>query len=228
MVAVVGDIHGCYYTFLALLNKIGERYPGVELYSVGDLVDRGKFSCSVIDCFIENGFKFCIGNHEQMFLHFVEKTDPYLALNWIQNGYETTLLSYEQQPEKIDEHINFIKSSPLYFNLDDCFISHAGISSAYKNIIGRRFEIGSEEFNKLILRDIAEETSILWTRDTLLDLGKLQVVGHSRKPEVVIKKKNNAVYIDTSAFTGNGLSAVIVENSNILEIIFEKTDNRDF
>lgn len=228
MIAVVGDIHGCFYTFLSLFDRIRGKYSKIEIYSVGDLIDRGRHGYDVMQYFMLNGLKFCLGNHEQMFLHFVEKTNPYLAFNWLQNGYESTLLSYEKHPEDIDSHINFIKNAPLYFNLPDCFISHAGVSVNYKKVLQKSNLIGTEEFDFILKRDAAEDKGIIWTRDELMDIGRLQVVGHSRKPEVVYKKKSNTVYIDTSAFTGHGLSAVIVDSNKVIDIFFEATNLSDY
>ena len=48
MVAVIGDVHGCYYTLKQLVEKIKAKYPDISIYCVGDLVDRGNFSCEVI------------------------------------------------------------------------------------------------------------------------------------------------------------------------------------
>jgi serine/threonine protein phosphatase 1 len=69
---------------------------------------------------------------------------------------------------------------------------------------------------------------ILWTRDVLLNIGKLQVIGHTRQKDVTYHKTNNVVYIDTSAYTGNKLSAVVVEESSIIETFSIPTDKRDF
>jgi serine/threonine protein phosphatase 1 len=228
MIAVLGDIHGCYHTLLSLMEKIWKKYPGIEVFSVGDLIDRGKFSYEVVQYFRLNKFKFCLGNHEQMFMHFVEKTNPYLAFNWLQNGYEATLNSYENNPDDVDAHVKYIKEAPVYFNLPDCFISHAGVSAYYRKIIEKSAQIGSAEFDLILQRDLAEDRGIIWTRDELMDIGKLQIVGHSRKPEVIYKKKSNALFIDTSAFTGHGLSAVIIEEGKVLEIFFEITDLSDY
>ncbi len=228
MIAVVGDIHGCYYTFLSLLEKIWCRYPNIEIFSVGDLIDRGRFSYEVVQYFHLNNMKFCLGNHEQMFMHFVEKSNPFLAFNWLQNGYEATLNSYEKNPGDIEEHVHYIKNAPIYFNLPDCFISHAGISSFYKKQLGKYPDIGSDEFNFVLQRDLAEDRGVIWTRDELMDIGRLQVVGHSRKPEVIFKKKNNVVYIDTSAFTGHGLSAVVVDDDKLVDVFFETTNLSDY
>ncbi len=49
MIAVIGDIHGCFNTLKELVGKVKGKYPGIKIYSVGDLVDRGNFSYEVLD-----------------------------------------------------------------------------------------------------------------------------------------------------------------------------------
>ena len=71
---------------------------------------------------------------------------------------------------------------------------------------------------ELVLRkDIENERGIIWTRGELMDIGKLQLVGHTRQGKINYYKTNNVAYIDTSVYTGNKLSAVIVEDNKILE-----------
>ncbi len=53
---------------------------------------------------------------------------------------------------------------------------------------------------------VTNEHGILWTRDELIDIGKLQIVGHTRKENVMFNKLNNTVYVDTSVYTGNKLT----------------------
>jgi serine/threonine protein phosphatase 1 len=223
MVAVIGDIHGCYFTLIGLLEKIWAKYPQINVYSVGDLVDRGKFSFEVVQYFKNKKMKFCLGNHDLMFLHYIQNVNPLLALNWKRNGCESTLESYQNHNKEINKHVKCFLKAPLYFNLRDCFISHAGISIKHKAILGDKFRIGSPEFNAVIQGSIIDNSGILWTRDELMNIGKLQVVGHSRKKQITVNTKSNSVYIDTSAFTGNGLTGVIIEKSEIVEILFEQT-----
>ncbi|HVO74748.1 MAG TPA: hypothetical protein VMT35_12040, partial [Ignavibacteriaceae bacterium] len=116
-------------------------------------------------------------------------------------------------------HIDLITSQPLFINNDDCFISHAGISAYYKSKVAKNFQNNLSSLKNFIESDVDCEYGVMWTRDKLLNLGKLQIVGHTRQPEVLYIKENNSVYIDTSVYTGNKLSAVIVEKNRILEII---------
>ena len=39
MIAVIGDVHGCFYTLKQLVDKIRTKYPSISIYCVGDLVD---------------------------------------------------------------------------------------------------------------------------------------------------------------------------------------------
>ena len=128
MVAVIGDIHGCFNTLKKLVEEIRNKYPKIPLYCVGDLVDRGSFSYEVIEYIVAENIKFTPGNHDYMFYHFVHEPFSGMGTAWLYNGYESTMHSYNDRYEKINEHLEIIKNAPLYFNLEDCFICHAGIS----------------------------------------------------------------------------------------------------
>lgn len=63
---VIGDVHGCYKTMIALIKQ----FPPEEKFCfVGDLIDRGPENKKVLD-FVLNNFHDCVmGNHEEMMLH---------------------------------------------------------------------------------------------------------------------------------------------------------------
>jgi Calcineurin-like phosphoesterase len=227
MIAVIGDIHGCYYTLTDLVKKIKQKYPGIKIYSVGDLVDRGNFSCEVMEFIKDAQIEFTPGNHDYMFMYFIEQPTSVLGNAWIYNGSENTTASYEGRTEKIRSHIELIKKYPLFYNLSDCFISHAGISSYYKSKLSKNYLENLDNLDDVVDIDLANEHGILWTRDELINLGKLQIVGHTRMDKVTLDKVNNVAYIDTSAYTGNKLSAVIVEKNKILEIMSIPTIDKD-
>ena len=227
MVAVIGDIHGCFYTLKDLVSKIKEKYQHIELYSVGDLVDRGNFSYEVIECIKAENIKFCAGNHDYMFYHFIHHPGSEMGRIWIYNGSETTVNSYSERVEEMYKHLELINKAPLFYDLPDCFITHAGISSYYKSRLPKKVLSNTEQIEKVMSLDLMNDHGILWTRDTLMNLGKLQIVGHTRHKEVTYLKKNNVVYIDTSVYTGNRLSAVIVRNSEIIDVLYALTDKRD-
>ena len=227
MVAVIGDIHGCFYTLKDLVSKIKAKYPDVELYSVGDLVDRGNFSYEVIEYIKAENIKFSAGNHDYMFYHFIHHPGSEMGRIWIYNGSEQTVDSYSQRVEEMHKHLELIDKAPLFYDLQDCFICHAGISTYYKSRLPKKMFSNTEQIVKVMSNDLMNEHGILWTRDSLMDIGKLQIVGHTRHREVTYHKKNNVVYIDTSVYTGNRLSAVVVHNNEIIDVLYTPTDKRD-
>ncbi len=235
MIAVIGDIHGCYYTLKNLVSKIRQKYPGITLYSVGDLVDRGNFSYEVVDFIISEKINFVPGNHDLMFYNFIKHPASAMGTAWLYNGYEKTVASYNNHFDKLEQHLSFINQAPLFINIpaspslegDDCFISHAGVSKFFKKDIPSDFNNDIDILENILKKDIESPHGILWTRDELVNLGKLQIVGHTRMNDVTFKKNNNVVYIDTSVYTGNKLSAVVIANGKIIDALSEPTNNDD-
>jgi len=227
MVAVIGDIHGCYYTLVELYDIIKSKYPDIPVYSVGDLVDRGNNSFETVDFVKQNDIKFTAGNHDLMFYYFFKKPTHPIGQSWIYNGSETTLDSYSSHMDKVNEHLEFINNAPLLIDLDDCFISHAGISSYYQKQFKKGALVDLEKLNKVVSEDLNSEHSVIWSRDVLLNLGKLQIVGHTRQQEVTHDEKSDALYIDTSSFSGNKLSAVLIDNSKLVETLTVNTLESD-
>ncbi len=84
-----------------------------------------------------------------------------------------------------------------------------------------------DRLRQILEDDINGSHSVIWSRDELMNLGKLQILGHTRQMEPYFDKKNNALYIDTSAYTGNELSAAVVEKNKVVEIISVPTFDDD-
>lgn len=223
MVAVIGDVHGCYYTLRQLVDKIKNKYPGIDIYCVGDLVDRGNYSFETIQFVISQKINFTAGNHDYMF--YSNMRDPFslMAKSWHYNGAETTLVSYKDKLNQMEEHLDLILNSPLFFNLNDCFISHAGISKSLKEQLPENFLSNDTALKEILSSDLFDQNSVIWARGPLLNIGKLQVVGHTHRKEVHFDKEANALYIDTTAYGNNKLSAAIVEQNKLVEIIDQQT-----
>lgn len=227
MVAVIGDIHGCFHTLEKLYSLILKKYPDIPVCCVGDLVDRGKFSYEVVEFVRKNKITFTPGNHDYMFYYFIKHPSSPIGRSWIYNGAETTLDSYSNRSIEMNKHLNHIIKAPLILDLNDCFISHAGISNYYSRKLGKKPLSDKQKFVGLIEKDLNSERGILWTRDKLLNLGKLQIVGHTRFEDVYHDTESNAVYIDTAACSGNKLSAVVINENKIINILSVTTDRAD-
>ncbi|NWF50614.1 MAG: serine/threonine protein phosphatase [Ignavibacteriaceae bacterium] len=227
MIAVIGDIHGCFFTLNELVKKVRLKYPGIQLYSVGDLVDRGNFSFEVIEFIQAENIIFTAGNHDYMFLYFFNYPKNQLGKSWIFNGADQTILSYKNRLHKIPDHLKLIARAPLFLNLDDCFISHAGISSNFKSFFSSGVLSDIDYLEEFVNRTLESPSGILWSRESLLNIGKLQIVGHTRREEIYFDEQSNSVYIDTSAVGKIKLSAVIVDNNKVIDSISVPTFSED-
>lgn len=73
---VVGDIHGCFALLDAELAARGFDPERDRLFSVGDLIDRGKESPAVLDAMHRYQIKAVRGNHEQLILDWALNGGP--------------------------------------------------------------------------------------------------------------------------------------------------------
>ena len=152
---VVGDVHGRSDLLVALVDRImqdaatlGDVAAKPELVFVGDLIDRGRDSRSVIEFLSavqewpELETTFLVGNHELMLLQFLN--DPVIARRWLRFGGYETLQSYD--PGKIGDlgsddelrriagvlreamgsHLDFIENLRPWHSNGNLLVTHAG------------------------------------------------------------------------------------------------------
>ncbi len=219
MLAVIGDVHGCLHTFSELYHNVKTKYPEIDVYCVGDLVDRGNYSSETIDFCISKNIKCCLGNHDLMFLSYFRDPTSLMAKSWMFNGHLSTLNSYKNNPMRLEVHLDYVEKLKLFYNTGDCFISHAGVSSKYKKYFGDYKLDGTYDdfIHSLLVKDLDQDHSILWVRGNLIKLSKLQIVGHSRKFDLLFDEYSNVYYIDTGCAYGNKLTSVIVDNNKVIE-----------
>ena len=126
---VISDIHGCSKTLLALLKKI-KLTKEDDLYFLGDYIDRGPDSSGVLDIITDlkkEGYKIfpLLGNHEQQALKAesdYDKKSFYFYMSRINKSDD--LLNKKRKIKK--KYRKFMLGLPLYYELDDFFIVHAG------------------------------------------------------------------------------------------------------
>ncbi|EGF25122.1 metallophosphoesterase family protein [Rhodopirellula baltica] len=108
----IGDIHGCYQS-LAALESLAKFKPEDRIITLGDYVDRGPDSKSVIEWLIDrnaNGNLIALrGNHELMMLAATQ-SERHLD-EWLACGGDTVLSSYGA--DAIDtipgSHLSFLR-----------------------------------------------------------------------------------------------------------------------
>lgn len=172
----------------ALLEKL-EPYYDRKFVFVGDYIDRGPSSKQVVDYLIDFNKKvncvFLRGNHEQMLLDAFQRNENRL---WMMNGGRTTIKSYgwSQNSNSLPKsHEEFYQNTIFYYDTEDYFFVHAGISPS-KTI-------------EQSLKDDDEIHEFLWERSHLnvyeTPWEKTVVFGHTPRPNPL--KKENMIGIDT-------------------------------
>lgn len=218
-VDIIGDIHGCYDEFIALLKELGyektqslyQHPDGRKLAFVGDLTDRGPASLKIVEivyALVEKNLAYYVpGNH-------CNKLYRFFLGNKVQHthGLETTVAEYEalsiKEQEKIKKSfISLYENAPLYQVLDGgkLIIAHAGLKKEY---IGQQ----NKKVKTFVLYgDITGEfhengmpVRKDWAKD--YDGDAWIVYGHTPVREVRIV--NNTANIDTGAIFGGKLSAL--------------------
>ncbi|MGB3656158.1 MAG: metallophosphoesterase family protein [Rivularia sp. (in: cyanobacteria)] len=124
---VIGDVHGHYQGLMQLLEAIAPIKED-KIYFLGDLIDRGPQSSQVVNFVKENSYTCLLGNHEHMVIKILTDKNPSTPSlqGWLYSGGKATLASYEDGRIP-PEHLEWFQSLPLYLDLGDIFLVHAGI-----------------------------------------------------------------------------------------------------
>jgi serine/threonine protein phosphatase 1 len=215
---VIGDLHGRRAQLHALLAMIPRDEAQDTLVLLGDLVDRGTEIVGTVADVAElqraNPERVvCLrGNHEQMLLDFVDKSD----MLWLHHavGSEQTIEQYTGQRLRVrteqdfvmlresfisalpPAHLEFFRALPLWHEDEFALYVHAGLQ-------GNKHP-----------RDIAPHI-LLWTRDSHFFknyTAKPCVFGHTPTPLLPLRGRigRHGIYIAHSAI---GLDTGYADNS---------------
>lgn len=130
----ITDIHGCFQTFVKLLEKINLQKDD-QLFILGDMVDRGPYSFMVLDKIwqlLVAGYQVfpLRGNHEQLFLDFNREASPKLV-GFAARQYALHLIENKNRlPVEADR---FFAELPIYYETEKEFLVHAGFNTEQKN-----------------------------------------------------------------------------------------------
>jgi serine/threonine protein phosphatase 1 len=222
VVYAIGDIHGCFDQLQDLLGIIANDARRVAgrciLVTLGDYVDRGPKSASVLDWLCgpaPEGFErySLAGNHEAMMLDFIGSPSPNSP--WLEFGGTETLASYgidsrdftRASPRERaailqacipQDHIDLLRDLPGMIELPGIVFVHAGIRPG------------------LALAE-QDDDDLLWIREPFLstawDSGPLLVHGHT--PAIAPVVAGRRICVDTGAFATGVLTAVRMAGTSI-------------
>lgn len=137
---LIGDIHGCYYTLISMLEELGYskknqiyQHASRKIIFLGDFIDRGAGQKAVIDIvrpMIESGAALSVmGNHEFNAIAYATKNPAgdYLRLHNDGNmkQHKAFLNDYVLGTAEYLDVIDWFKTLPLWLDLGSIRIVHA-------------------------------------------------------------------------------------------------------
>jgi serine/threonine protein phosphatase 1 len=207
---IVGDVHGCFNTLKELLKKWDPTKQ--QLIFVGDIIDHGNFSAQVSQLLqqLQSKHKDTIilrGNHEHLFLnHCLTEFNK----EWYLKSGERTFGQYLELGRNIETDAVWMKNFPIFYETPTLLVSHAGLP--YDSL---PFEPENKD-------------GVVWHRNPIVKLEKLQIFGHTPQENAVFDIDINGINIDTGAYKGNALTAVMVnKNAEIMNLISMQTHELD-
>lgn len=224
----VGDIHGRFDLLEEMFRKIDAdrathpHHRHVEIL-LGDLVDRGPDSASVIEAAIErkvsNGLIALLGNHDHYVIDAL--ANPSTISHWLTWGGKEALQSWGLSPDRIANcdpttvqsvlreaipasHLAFIGDMPLTWQEGDILFVHAGIRPGVP--------INSQTQRDLTL--IREPF-----HSDPRDHGVLVVHGHTPNDTPVVR--SNRIGVDTMAYNSGTLTCAVIDGEELEFIVVQ-------
>lgn len=238
---IIGDIHGEADKLRDLLALIREKEgDNLELYNLGDLIDRGPKSKEVIQICIEENIQGILGNHELWFKQVcsVGELDDYCYSNIMGGVYTVQSYGAERGIDgnefrwKIPRaHQEYILSLPKFRTIECAGINyilvHTGVSlNNYEAVLEetKLKTIGDIEFVRYYSN--RREDSFFWT-GTISSMPErvakfknhIQVYGHT--PIKIPKLGGHYIALDTGCGTCAPylLSALVLKQDGTQNII---------
>jgi serine/threonine protein phosphatase 1 len=207
---VIGDIHGSFQSFSALLPQVLPRADTLVL--LGDYIDRGPDSKNVVEKILQLKKEHprvitLLGNHEFMFLNYLDGLDDG---TFLRVGGMQTLKSYGLEPDRPPEvikkslprkHLDFFRSLPLFWENPHGIYVHAGLRPGLH---------------------LSRQTSdwCLWIRDEFIrssyNFGKPVIFGHTVFDVPLVRK--NKIGIDTGAVYGKSLTGLLLPKKIFISV----------
>ena len=233
---VFGDIHGRYTTFQRLLDAISYDSTTDVIYSVGDMIDRGPDSVSVVKFFQNEHCHAILGNHEHMAMCPSHWEDVWL---FPPNGGPATLHSLEQHGYDLQWLTRHCASLPVCLDVGD--ESHP---NAFRLLHAESpFHLSEQmliNYLSQLPRDEISESDLIWGRsditqifNTTMACKSLDTIaiaddrsarkvfcGHTPIENVV--SAHNVYWIDT--FASNLMTCINPVNLDIHQVAIEPVD----
>ncbi|MBY3511901.1 serine/threonine protein phosphatase [Rhizobium laguerreae] len=193
----IGDIHGCIDPLRRMIDRIEAYAPEGTVVFLGDYIDRGPDSKSVLDRIIAGPSEpwrwICLkGNHEDMMV--AAYADGQSRVVWLGNGGLETEISYGGRV--LPQHLQWAADRPLVHVDRHRIFVHAGVDP--------KFSLDRQSQDDLLwMRFLAGQPGEYW--------GKHLVHGHTplRSNPVTTGNRTN---IDSGCVFGGKLSCAVFDD----------------
>ena len=213
---IIGDVHGCYKTLRALINKLPKDST---IIFTGDLIDRGPMSKEVVQFIKGEGFYSVIGNHDREFC-FLDKENKgrpvikdFMFGDW---GVAETMKSYIQDfDEKLyRSHIDYLSSLPLFIAVEntDLIVSHSLLHPVWKGFDESLYN--EHDIDKLLYSHIINKSGYLKYNEDFKN-NFFNVIGHTYFDNVFFA--NQYACVDTGVVYKGKLTALNYADLTIIE-----------
>lgn len=204
-VFIVGDVHGCFKEFLALLNEADYKSETHRLILVGDIINRGPFSLEMLKWVKTNGVEMVCGNHEQAFIKEVKR-----------GGFLSPALQKlkKDMSKDLSQWLEWLEALPFYIEAKNFLVVHAGL-------VPEEHPKYSDPHLLMNIRtwdgqgkDIKSEYNPAWY--SFYKDKKLVIYGHWASQGLNVRK--NTIGLDTGCVYGCKLSGVLLPEKKILQV----------
>ncbi len=191
---VIGDIHGCMMAFEQLLAEIDFDIQRDRLFSVGDLIDRGKQSERALSLLENDWFYPVLGNHEEALCAVADGRLP--RNRWYQVGGEWAQSLSDGELAGYAAKLNLLPLARI-----------VGVGPARFNVLHAEFR-GNDEQLAAGNFEAAVRRRMLWGLDLAFSVAparqalSITYCGHTTMREV--RQIGAHMYIDTGACSPGG------------------------
>lgn len=204
---IIGDIHGCWNEFQALLDKAGLR-DGDEIIALGDFVDRGPDTPKVLD-FIQSSphARSLIGNHERKHVRaFKGELKPALS----------QVIARGQIGEvRYPDACAFMEDLPYFIELEEALLVH-GFFEPGVAIGDQRMTVlaGTMSGGRYLYKHYQKPWYELYDGEKPLVCGHLNYL-HNGKPLIY---QDRVWCIDTGCCRGGNLTGLVLPDFQLVSV----------
>lgn len=209
MMLLVGDIHGCYEEFQALLDKagLGDHDPIIAL---GDIVDRGPASPQVMTFFQQHPqAQSLMGNHERKHVRH-QRGELRLA-----SSQQITIAQFAEQGLDYAAAVRDMAAFPLYLELANAILVHGYLEPDIPLAQQRATVLAGTMSGEAYLQQHYDRA---WYE--LYRGEKPVIVGHRNytRTAAPFVYQERVYGLDTSVYAGKALSGLLLPDFRLISV----------